>query len=43
MRTKYMKVSEAKKYNLSQYPNFHRSGSIKGDEKYVLWKRCAAC
>lgn len=30
MKTKYMKVSEAKKYNLSQYPNFHSSGSIKG-------------
>ncbi len=28
MRVRYMRVADAKKYNLSQYPNFHASGSV---------------
>ena len=30
MRVRYMDKTQAKKYNLSQYPNFSASGSIKG-------------
>lgn len=29
-RCKYMNKEEKEKYNLSQYPNFHKSGSIVG-------------
>lgn len=35
MRTRYMRKAEAERCNLSQYPNFHASGSIRGmKEKY---------
>lgn len=35
MKVRYMKVAEAKRYNLDQYPNFHASGSITGmKQKY---------
>ena len=30
MRVKYLKVEDGKKINISQYPNFHKSGSIAG-------------
>ncbi len=30
MRTKFMTVEEGKAFNLSQFPNFHKSGSIRG-------------
>lgn len=35
MRTRYMRKADAERCNLSQYPNFHASGSIRGmKEKY---------
>lgn len=30
MRTKYINVADGKRVNISQYPNFHKSGSIAG-------------
>lgn len=30
MRTKYIKVKDAKRLNLDQFPNFSANGSIKG-------------
>ena len=38
MRTKQMSVSEGKRYKLSQYPNFHKSGSITGMKKLYYGK-----
>ena len=38
MRCKYMNVADAKKYNLSQYPNFSSSGSIIGMKKLYYGK-----
>lgn len=32
-KCKYMNKEQCKKYNLDQYPNFHKSGSIKGMKK----------
>jgi hypothetical protein len=35
MKVRYMKKSDAIRCNLSQFPNFHASGSIRGmKEKY---------
>lgn len=33
MKVKYMCKSQADKFNLSQYPNFHASGSVAGMKK----------
>ena len=30
MRVKYMYIKDGKRVNISQYPNFHKSGSIAG-------------
>lgn len=38
MRTKQMTISEGTEYNLSQYPNFHKSGSISGMKKLYYGK-----
>lgn len=38
MRTKQMTISEGAEYNLSQYPNFHKSGSISGMKKLYYGK-----
>ena len=45
MKTKRMTISEGVEYDLSQYPNFHKSGSISGMkrlcyEKNALLVRC---
>lgn len=34
MRVKYMNKELAKRYNLSQYPNFSASGSVYGMKKH---------
>ena len=35
MRTKYLNIEDGEKIGIGQFPNFHRSGSIKGmKEKY---------
>jgi hypothetical protein len=46
-RVKYISVKEHDKYNLSDYPNFHASGSIAGMKKLyygqdALLVRCGA-
>ena len=33
MRVKYLPVKIGERLNISQYPNFHKSGSIKGMKK----------
>lgn len=33
MRVKYMYVKDGERVNISQYPNFHKSGSIAGMKK----------
>lgn len=33
MRVKYLKVSDGKKLNIGQFPNFSSTGSIKGMKK----------
>lgn len=33
MKTKYMTIEQGAKINISQYPNFHKSGSIAGMKK----------
>lgn len=33
MRVKYLRVSEGEKVNISNYPNFHASGSVTGMKK----------
>lgn len=33
MKCRRMKVADGKRYNLSQYPNFSATGSIKGMKK----------
>lgn len=38
MKTKRMTVSEGIEYNLSQYPNFHKSGSIRGMKELYYGK-----
>lgn len=38
MKVKYMTVYEGQRYNLSQYPNFHKSGSVRGMKKLFYGK-----
>lgn len=38
MKTKRMTISEGVEYDLSQYPNFHKSGSISGMKKLCYGK-----
>lgn len=38
MKVKYMTVYEGQQYNLSQYPNFHKSGSVRGMKKLFYGK-----
>ena len=38
MKVKYMTVYEGQQYNLSQYPNFHKSGSVRGMKKQFYGK-----
>lgn len=45
MKTKYMTKEQGKRFGLSEFPNFHKSGSIKGMKKLyygknVLLVRC---
>jgi len=45
MKTKYLPVAEGKKLGISDFPNFHKTGNIKGmKEKYygenALLVRC---
>lgn len=47
MRVKSMTVAEGKRVNISRFPNFHRSGSIKGMKqmyygKSALLVRCGS-
>ncbi len=47
MTTKYMKVARGKLFSISQYPNFHKSGSISGMKnlfygKHALLVRCGS-
>ena len=46
-RVRYLKIAEGKRIYISQYPNFHKSGSIKGmrDKYYgkdALLVRCGS-
>ncbi|WP_150980664.1 hypothetical protein [Heminiphilus faecis] len=38
MRVKSMTVAEGKRVNISRFPNFHRSGSIKGMKQMYYGK-----
>lgn len=38
MQTKKMTVEQGKRCNISRFPNFHRSGSIKGMKKLYYGK-----
>ena len=40
MRVKRMKVAEGRRLNIGQFPNFHRSGSIKGMKKLYYGEDC---
>lgn len=37
-RVKYMYKEDGERYNISDYPNFHKSGSIKGMKKQFYGK-----
>lgn len=39
-RVKYMYKEDGKSYNISDYPNFHRNGSIKGMKEQFYGKDC---
>lgn len=48
-RVKYLPVRYHEKFNMSQYPNFHASGSIKGmkekyygNDKYYCLVKCGS-
>ena len=38
MKVRYMNKEQKERYNLSQYPNFHKSGSITGMKKLYYGK-----
>ena len=38
MRVKYLKVKDGERLNISAFPNFSASGSIKGMKKHVYGK-----
>lgn len=38
MKTKTMSKAEGQKYNISRFPNFHKSGSISGMKKLYYGK-----
>lgn len=38
MRVKYLPVTAGERLNISQYPNFHKSGSIAGMKKMYYGK-----
>ena len=40
MRVKRMKVVEGRRLNIGQFPNFHRSGSIRGMKKLYYGENC---
>jgi hypothetical protein len=40
MRVKRMKVAEGRRLNIGQFPNFHRSGSIRGMKKLYYGEDC---
>jgi hypothetical protein len=40
MRVKRMKVAEGRRLNIGQFPNFHRSGSIRGMKKLYYGENC---
>ena len=40
MRVKKMTVDEGKRAGLSRFPNFHKSGSIRGMKKRYYGKDC---
>ena len=39
-RVKYMYKEDGKRYNISDYPNFHKNGSIKGMKEQFYGKDC---
>lgn len=43
MRVRRMMISEGKAVNISQYPNFSATGSIKRDKRKVLREKCPSC
>lgn len=42
MKCKYLPVAVGKSVGIDEYPNFHASGSIEGDEETLLRQRCFA-
>ena len=39
-KVKYMYKEDGKRYNISDYPNFHKNGSIKGMKEQFYGKDC---
>lgn len=42
MKTKTMSIKEGKQHNIDRFPSFHKTGSIRGMKKNVLWPGCSA-